>query len=231
MMGPAGNLVNCSNPEPNSWQLNSTAATIEWPLQTINSFELLENAPPDDHVLESFPLNISRIDDCSTQQLEYLDTHKYDYICGVLTTRRTECRRSLCCNTHSYNDKLLVPRTLPFDELYRQEQTSPTSFRNSRALVKKYFNYLESLTLERPTPAWSQSKSSIKDVIESSAKPKLLQPRKSKSKAKMEAYLLDLAKNTHSRGKETISYLHYKLRPFKAMMREEQEYSVLAKFN
>lgn len=248
MIEPSGNLMTYSNTEHNKWHLKKKITNTDLPLICVSDLKLPGTDLNDHQVPEPSPIKIQNFDTCTPQQIEYLERHKYDYICGVLTTRRTECRRSLCCKTHSYNDKLLVPRTLPFEDLYKQEQVYANSFKNIRAVIKKYFNHLDSQAIERPIPSWSYdrtyqgnshshteptSSELVPDFMKkprSKTKPGRIVSKESKSTKKMEQYLLNLAKNTNGRESETVSYLHYKLRPFYAMEREEQETSVLAKF-
>lgn len=246
MMEPSGNLMTYCNTEQNEWNLKKRVTTLELPLVCVSDLKVPGAVLNDSQIPEPSPIKIQNFDACTPQQIEYLEHHKYDYICGVLTTRRTVCRRSLCCKTHSYNDKLLVPRTLPFEDLCRQEQVYANAFKNTRAVIKKYLNYLDSQNTERPIPLWSYNRSyqvnphneifmsdfgtdSVRKP-RSKTKPSRIVSKESKSSKKMEQYLLNLAKNTNGRETETISYLHYKLRPFHAMGRDEQETSVLAKF-
>ncbi|ODV78679.1 uncharacterized protein CANTADRAFT_101418 [Suhomyces tanzawaensis NRRL Y-17324] len=71
------------------------------------------------------------------EELQDYELHHNDYLCGVSTFRSTACKRNLTCRSHPLEQKQLVPRSKPFDELIRQEIQQPREVARKRKLYKR----------------------------------------------------------------------------------------------
>lgn len=79
----------------------------------------------------------------SERQAQEFERTRYDFICGVPTARRKECRRNIGCKAHSFETKSKILRSKPLSTLLIEDEKNSKETRLRRVQMKKYFSLKE----------------------------------------------------------------------------------------